>query len=127
MIESAIRYILINDATVKAITTRCYPVKLPQSPIYPLILYHFVGGDEDHVLKGTTGISHSRAQVEAWDTSALAAKTLMTAISNALIDYKGTAKGVIITSITAEARPISGYEAGVEAYRYHRDFMIRHN
>ncbi|MFA5445044.1 MAG: DUF3168 domain-containing protein [Bacteroidales bacterium] len=127
MIEQAIRYILVNDTTVKAITTRCYPVKLPQSPVYPLMLYHAVGGIEEHALGGTTGKSRSRMQVEAWsNVSALEAKTLMKAISGALIDYVGTVAGVVIKSITAESRPISGYEAGVEAYRYHRDFMIWH-
>jgi len=38
-IEKAIRSILVADTAVKAITTRCYPVTLPQNPTYPLILF----------------------------------------------------------------------------------------
>ena len=52
MIETAIRYILVNDTTVKAITTRCYPVNIPQTPTYPLILYTQISGHRDHTLRG---------------------------------------------------------------------------
>ena len=65
-IEKAIRSILVNDSTVKAITTRCYPGKIPQDPTYPLIVYYKGTGNRDHHLQGPAGLAHPRFQVEAW-------------------------------------------------------------
>ena len=125
MIEQAIRYILVNDTTVKAITTRCYPVTIPQSPTYPLILYTKISGDRDHALRGASGHAHPRFQVEAWDLTYTAAKTLADAIRNALDDYTGTAAGTVIHSCLIESERDT-YESEIEIYRIMQDYMIWH-
>jgi len=125
MIESAIRSILINDDTVKAITTRCYPVTIPQSPTYPLILYTKISGDRDHTLRGASGHAHPRFQIEAWSESYTGAKTLADAIRNALDDYTGTAAGTVIGSCLIDSeRDI--YESEIEVYRVAQDYFVWH-
>jgi hypothetical protein len=123
MIESALRSILINDATVKAITTRCYPVTIPQSPTYPLILYTKISGDRDHALRGASGHAHPRFQIEAWAETYTGAKTLADAIRNALDDYSGTAAGTVIHSCLIESERDT-YESEIEIYRIMQDYMI---
>jgi len=125
MIESALHYILVNDTTVKAITTRCYPVTIPQSPTYPLILYTKISGDRDHALRGASGHAHPRFQVEAWAKTYTAAKTLADAIRNALDDYTGTAAGTVIHSCLIEGEHDT-YESEIKVYRIMQDYMIWH-
>ena len=125
MIESALRYILVNDTTVKAITTRCYPVTIPQDPTYPLILYTKISGMRDHALRGASGHAHPRFQVEAWAETYTAAKTLADAIRNALDDYTGTASGTYIASCLIDSeRDI--YEPEIEVYRVVQDYFVWH-
>ena len=125
MIESALHYILVNDTTVKAITTRCYPVTIPQSPTYPLILYTKISGDRDHALRGASGHAHPRFQIEAWAETYTGAKTLADAIRNALDDYSGTAAGTVIHSCLIESERDT-YESEIEIYRIMQDYMIWH-
>jgi len=125
MIEAAIRSILINDATVKAITTRCYPVTLPQSPTYPLILYTKITGMRDHHLRGPSGHAHPRLQIESWSKSYSEAKTLAAAIRKALDGYSGTASSTKIGSCLIESeRDI--YESEIEVYRIVQDYFTWH-
>ena len=125
MIETAIRSILINDATVKAITTRCYPVALPQSPTYPLILYTKITGMRDHHLQGPSGHAHPRLQIESWSKSYSEAKTLAAAIRKALDGYSGTASGTVIRSCLIESeRDI--FESEIEVYRIVQDWFTWH-
>lgn len=123
MIETAIRYILVNDTTVKAITTRCYPVNIPQTPTYPLILYTQISGHRDHTLRGASGHAHPRFQIEAWAETYTGAKTLADAIRIALDDYIGTASGTKIWSCLIDSeRDI--YEPEIEVYRKVQDYLI---
>ncbi|MDA3835853.1 MAG: DUF3168 domain-containing protein [Spirochaetales bacterium] len=125
MIESALRYILINDATVSAITTRCYPVMLPQYPVYPLILYTKISGDRDHHLQGPSGHAHPRFQVEAWSESYTGAKTLADAIRKALDGYSGTAAGTKIWSALIDSERDT-FESVISVYRVISDWFVWH-
>ena len=125
-IEKAIRSILVNDSTVKAITTRCYPGKIPQDPTYPLIVYYKVTGMRDHHLQGPSRLAHPRFQVEAWATTYDAAKTLANAIREALDGYKGTVGTVVIGSILIESER-DVYEDAVSCHRVIMDFYCWHS
>ena len=125
MIEAAIRSILIADDTVKALTTRCYPVTIPQSPQYPLILYTKITGMRDHHLQGPNGRAHPRFQIEAWSKTYTEAKALAKAIREALDGYSGTASSTKIGSCLIESeRDI--YESEIEVYRVIQDYFIWH-
>lgn len=119
MIESSIRSILIADATVKTITTRCYPVTIPQSPTYPLILYTRISGVRDHHFHGPSGIVRTRMQIEAWAETYSGAKTLAAAIRGALDGYTGTSIG---SCLLDNERDI--YEPELNVYRVVYDFQI---
>jgi hypothetical protein len=131
MIESAIRYILINDATVKAITTRVYYDDIPQDPTYPLILITQISGHRDQVLRGPTGHAHPRYQVDAWTQKASGyghkcdARRLAAAIRVALDGYSGTVGDETIRScVLYSERPQT--EPELKAYRIMQDYMIWH-
>ena len=125
MIETAIRYILVNDATVKAITTRCYPVTIPQAPTYPLILYTKITGMRDHHLRGPNGRAHPRFQIEAWSKTYTESKTLADAIREALDGYSGTASSTKIGSCLIDSER-DDHQKEIEVYRVIQDYFIWH-
>lgn len=125
-IDEAIRSILINDATVKTITTRCYPLTIPQHPTYPLMLYMDVSGSVDNHLRSDSGMAHPRYQIEAWAKTKAEARTLATAMRSALNQYSGTVGTVVIGSIIA-VNEHSKYESEIKVYRAIKDYMIWYN
>jgi len=52
MIEHAIYSILSNDSGVTAITTRIYPIMLPQNAVYPAISYQVNEDTEEETFDG---------------------------------------------------------------------------
>lgn len=123
MIESAIRHILVNDATVKTLTTRIFPVTIPQDPIYPLILYTKISGMRDHILQGPSGFAHPRFQIDAFAETYTAAKSLANAIRKALDGYRGTVLDTRIGSCLIDSeRDI--YESEIKIYRVSQDYLI---
>jgi len=126
VIESAIRYILVNDNAVKAITTRCYPVMLPQNPVYPLILYTKISGMRDHHLNGSSGKAHPRFQIDAWGETYAQAKSLAGAIRDALDSYEGTVDTTKIGSCLLISE-IDTYESEIKIFRTIMDFIIWHD
>lgn len=125
MIEEALVSILQNDSGVNAITTRVYPVDLPQNPVFPAVIYMKISGMRDHALSGPTGHAHPRFQIEAWATTYSAAKGLARAIRQALDGYSGTVGDVEIGSILIESER-DFYEPEVKCHRTIMDFMIWH-
>lgn len=125
-IDEAIRSILVNDATVKAITTRCYPLTIPPRPAYPLMLYMDVSGSVDNHLRSDSGMAHRRYQIEAWAESYAEVKTLATAMRSALNQYSGTVGTVVVGSIIVENEHET-YESEIKVYRAIKDYMIWYN
>ena len=122
-VEEAIRYTLINNSGVKAITTRVYPSTLPQNPTYPLVLYFRVTGSSDVALGGATGLQHPRFQIEAWADTYAAAKTLAKAIRAALNCQKFTVDSIRVGSIVIQSER-DYYEPDAAMHRIIMDFMV---
>jgi|GEM_PF-561816 len=130
MIGKAINSILINDATVKTITTRCFPfVKIPQNPTYPFITYSVFGRGEN-ALRGPSGKENSRVQIDLWvqETANSEAgysnlRALSKAVKSVLGGYSGTVAGVTVSSILF----ISDFEqkeSEVNALRIIADYSV---
>jgi hypothetical protein len=108
--EEALKDILRNNAGVAAITTKCYPVKIPQVPVFPLMTYTLITDVPDNHLRGPSGLVSARYQVEAWAETYSA-------------NYSGTVGTVKVGSILR----ITGrdwYEEAVDCYRVIQDFSV---
>lgn len=125
-IEEAIHDILVADATVQDLTTRCYPSTLPQDPTYPLILYMRVYGARENALEGPVGMANPHFQIEAWAKTYAAAKALAKAVRNALNGYRGTSGLVRIGSFLIQSER-DVYEPAVACHRIIMDYSIWHD
>lgn len=121
--EEAIASILKSDSGVSAITTRCYPLTIPQDPTYPLIVYYLIGGKPDNTLTDASGLTHSRVQIDALAPTYASAKTLAEAITDALNAKTYTVSNVKIGSIVKQSER-DAYEDEVVAYRIILDFTM---
>jgi len=122
-IEEALRYSILADNSVRAITTRCYAAELPQNPVFPLILFFRVTGASDVHLGGVSGIAHVRFQIEAWAETYAAAKELARAIRGAINTKIFRVDSVSLNSIVIQSER-DYYEPDVGTHRIIADYMV---
>lgn len=69
-LETALASLLGAHAGLSAlVSSRIYPVKLPQDPTYPAVTYARIGYDSEEVIDGTsTGLNHPRMEINSWGT-----------------------------------------------------------
>jgi len=116
MIEHAIYSILSNDAGVSAITTRIYPIMLPQNAVYPAISYQVNEDTEDETFDGQGTFQRINLEVDAWSDTHADMLALADAIKAAIKNYSGTVASNAVDKITIDSA-ISVYEDQVEKYR----------
>ena len=116
MIEHAIYSILSNDSGVTAITTRIYPIMLPQNAVYPAISYQVNEDTEDETFDGQGTFQRINLEVDAWSDTHAGMLTLADAIKAAIKNYSGTVASNAVDKITIDSA-ISVYEDQVEKYR----------
>ncbi len=116
MIEHAIYSILSNDSGVSAITTRIYPIMLPQNAVYPAISYQVNEDSEIETFDGQGTFQRISLEVDAWSDTHANMLTLADAIKAAIKNYSGTVASNTIDKITIDSA-VSVYEDQVEKYR----------
>lgn len=90
-IETGIYQRLTNDSSVSAlVSTRVYPVLLPQGCDVPAIRYTNISRPPVNHKKGASGLTQSRIQVDCYDKTYEGAKTLGKAVRLAMIKEGGT-------------------------------------
>ena len=126
-IEKDIHYKLKNDADILAlVSSRVYPMKLPQGWTLPAITYQRVSGARDHCLNGASGRARPRFQIDCWAEDYDGVKDLADKVRLCLHGFKGDIDTESdVGGIILEAdRDI--WEESIDAFRVSMDFIIPH-
>jgi len=89
-IATALRTYVLADAAVAALTTRMYPVVLPQDPAMPAITYQYISGASVVSHDGPTGLENPTFQIDCWGSSYSQMDALFQAVRKRLNGAKGT-------------------------------------
>ena len=85
MIETSIYTVLSTDVTVSAlVSTRIYPMIIPQNGTLPAVVYQRVSTLPINSLSGDSGLDSVRIQLSCWSPTYAGAKSLGLAVRNAL-------------------------------------------
>ncbi len=99
-IEDALYTRLSGHAGLSALVgDRIYPVKLPQSPVYPAIIYESRGGDRLHNMGVDAGIRRPIFQIACFAATYDAATNVGEQVIAALSRFRGTVGGIVIQEI----------------------------
>lgn len=120
-------YLAAQSAITSIVSTRIYPIILPQKPTYPAVTYSEDDSNYTESFVGQTDHVQSIFQLDAWATTYAGATTLGEAIRTSLQNTSGSFGGITIQRCTVLSGPISVYEDSVEAYRQTYIFSIWHN
>lgn len=103
MIEAEIVQLLAEDAPVVAlISTRVYPLALPQGVTLPAVTYQRISGIHEHTLSDPSELTRPRFQFVAHAATFLQARLVANAVKTALNGRRAPRTSTNIQSITIE-------------------------
>lgn len=112
---------LSGDAGLSALVgTRIYPVRVPQSPAYPLVSYMRVSNSHVNSLSGSSGLDNSRYQFDVYSDTYASANSVADAIIAAMATAT-TYKSILLSRIDLD------HDLDVDKYRITIDFSVWHN
>lgn len=125
-VEEAIWTLLQADANVTAlISTRLYPVQMPQNPTYPNVVYSMVSDRGLDWLASDGGMQWSRYQFDCYARTYTQAKRLARTLRVALNHYSSTV-GTIDICQAKFLSELDDFEPVAEIYRVAVDFRIQY-
>lgn len=130
-IEEGLKTYLTGYAGLTSlISTRVYPMRIPQGATIPCITYQRISTPriKTHDTSGSSGTAYPRFQFDAWATTYASAKTITDQVRAALNGYKatiGTTNSVVVYgALVDDERPEFDSETGL--YRISSDYVIWH-
>lgn len=139
MIETALRTVLLADATVAALVgTRVYTGVMPQRPTFPLVTLKKIDKLSNLTLDDAVGPNTLRLQVDCWaqDGTGTAGADNVRALADAvngsddqsrsgpLHGYHGTSSGQRINLIRLLVERSTEYEPDTNLYRVSADYAV---
>lgn len=119
-VEQDIFSLLSNYAGLSAlVSSRIYPIKAPQKPTYPLIVYSRISNNNLNALGGSCGIGNSRFQMKAYAETYSSASAVADQIQLAM--DSATFNNLLISRIDLD------FDDNAEKYSIVLDFSLWHN
>jgi hypothetical protein len=131
MIETAIRGLLLADATVAALVgTRVYTGIMPQRPTFPLVVMTKVDKLSNVLMDGTVGPNTARVQVDCWADDVDEVRGLADAVNGSddqstrgpLHGFRGSREGLHIKLMELAVERATEYEPDTKLYRVSADY-----
>lgn len=114
MLETKLYTLLSGSTLITTLTTRIYPVVMPQEPTFPCITYQRVSGNQQNSLAGYATLENPRIQIDVWSESYSGAKTLAGNI-HTVMDGATAFKATLISDD-------DDYQSEIPLYRVSMDF-----
>lgn len=105
------------------VSTRIYPVRLPQDVTYPAVRVITVDAQRESALDTDMGLVHTRIQVDAYATTYAGSQTLAAALRAALKRASWTQDAVEVCDALLD-NVQDDYEDEAKAYRVRQDFVF---
>lgn len=126
MIEQGIHWHLKSDSGVAAlVSTRVYPVLLPQNPTYPAITYQRISGPRVPIYDGPSTMAAPRFQIDSWSETYAGAKALAEAVREAMDCFHGTMSPVTV-GVCEIITETDLYDDEARVFRVLQDYRILH-
>ena len=117
MIEQGIQSLLSSAAAVSTlVSTRIYPVFVPQDSPLPCLSYQVVSGSSDYSVDGTAEI-WKRIQFDAWGAQYADVKNIQNAVHAVLDGYNGVLPDGTLVWGAFRGLELDEFEADARIYR----------
>lgn len=124
-IENAMYTLLSVGSPSTPAEARVYPVKAPQHPTLPFLIYTKISAPRLYHLAGQTRLVRARFQVDCWAETYAGAVALAEAVRGLLSGFRGTVAGVVIGAVYLD-NETDFWGDETEGYRRSLDFLVWH-
>lgn len=116
-----------NVGVAALISTRFYPVVLPQKVTLPAASYQVISGEAGYTI-GTQAaqVRKPRFQINAWASTYDAAKALARALRTAIDHQTGTWSGTSVIGCIIEGEELDFYDDSTKTYQVAFEAIITH-
>jgi len=125
-IEEAIFSLLTSLSAITALVdSRVYPLKMPQNPIYPNIVYKQVSDRDLPLVNGNGGMYWPRFQFDCYARTYSQVKRLARTLRVQITDYSDTVGSIDICRIMF-LNEVDDFDPVAEIYQIPVDFRIQY-
>lgn len=107
-------------ALTALVSTRIYPIKVPQSPTYPFVVYQRLSNIHINSLSGSSGLNQSRYQFDIYAATYASANSIADEVVGAMVAAT-TYESIQLSRIDLD------FDDNVGEYRISIDFSVWHN
>lgn len=107
------------------ISSRVYPLILPQEPTYPAVTYQRIDGPREHGMTQDHGLPHPRIQIDSWGKTYASAKAVATQVRGALQRWSDAGASPVVLDCFLESDE-DGYEPEAGTYKVSQAWTIWH-
>ena len=131
-IEEALRSLIIGNSTINAIlSNRVYPLRSPENPTFPFVLYVRTDTEHDTTFTTVKGLTYIYFELSILTKKLTASNTggytqgkdLAKLISGLLNGYSGTVLGIDIQAILLKNESQT-YDSELETYEVNQDYLV---
>lgn len=108
---------------VALVSSRIYPLILPQNPTYPAVTYQRIDSPHEGAMGADHDVARTRIQVDSWAETYAGAKAVATQVRLALDNWASEAVSPAIINAAFESDG-DLYEEEVGVYRVTADYLI---
>ncbi|TXH19320.1 MAG: DUF3168 domain-containing protein [Hyphomicrobiaceae bacterium] len=130
MISEALYSKLSTDSGISAIvSTRVYPVRLPQNPVFPCVSFQVITEPRTYTMEGKDA-PNVIFQIDCWAKTHVGAHQLAEAVSASLSGFRGTmgtGGSARYVSSCLQRNATDLFEPEVNDYRVSLDFSVWYN
>ena len=130
--EALYKYLSTYSGITTLISTRLYPVVIPQGVTYPAVSFQKISMQRVHAFQQDTGLTSAMIQVSTWAKTDSTKKgyahcqAVSSQIRAALQNYSGVmggTGGVTVNAVLIESE-MDDYEEASEVYVVHQEYEI---
>lgn len=114
------------SALTDLISTRFYPVQLPEGATMPAVTYEISSNTRAHAMGSDPGMAEPRLRCHAWADTQAVALSVAAALRTTFQDWSATVDGVVIERSFLDNEYDGGYSPGVEGYHSVVEFTVKH-
>lgn len=92
--EGLVAHLMADSSVTDLISTRLYPLVVPQDASLPAVAYQRISGPREHAHDGPSGLARARVQFTALGSTYAEAKSVVTALQGSLDGRKRGLPGV---------------------------------
>jgi Protein of unknown function (DUF3168) len=111
---------VFSALTAGAVPLRVYPDMMPQYPVYPLVTYIVVGGEDDVHMNGSAGVARRLVQVDSWGRTRLGVEQQAQSVKALMLSSLAFSVGAIDVSSAPT------YEPDTQLYRASLEFSVHY-